>query len=102
MSETVLSKTNFDDIILNANKPVLVDFWAPWCGPCKMFLPTLERFANEHDDVLVGKVNVDDEIDLANKYNVSSIPSLILFNNGEVAKRHVGGLSLSDLNDFVK
>lgn len=103
MSEKILTNTNFDELILKSDKPVLVDFWAPWCGPCKMFLPTLERFANEHEDkIVVGKVNVDEEIDLATKFHVSSIPTLLLFENGEVVGKNIGGLTLSELEAFTK
>ncbi|MBR5943931.1 MAG: thioredoxin [Lachnospiraceae bacterium] len=102
MSEIALNSGNFDEIVLKSDKPVLVDFWAPWCGPCKMFAPTLAKFADASEGkVVVGKVNVDEEQELAMKFNISSIPSLLVFINGEVAARKVGGLDLNGLNDFT-
>lgn len=102
MSEIALNSGNFDEIVLKSDKPVLVDFWAPWCGPCKMFAPTLAKFADASEGkVVVGKVNVDEEQELAMKFNISSIPSLLVFKNGEVAARKVGGLDLNGLNDFT-
>jgi thioredoxin 1 len=102
MSEIALNESNFDEVVLKSDKPVLVDFWAPWCGPCKMFAPTLAKFAEANEGkIVVGKVNVDDEQDLAMKFNISSIPSLLVFKNGEVAARKVGGLDLNGLNEFT-
>ena len=102
MSEIALNESNFDEVVLKSDNPVLVDFWAPWCGPCKMFAPTLAKFAEANEGkVVVGKVNVDDEQDLAMKFNISSIPSLLVFKNGEVVARKVGGLDLNGLNDFT-
>lgn len=102
MSEITLTSGNFDETVLKSDIPVLVDFWAPWCGPCKMFAPTLAKFAEASEGkVLVGKVNVDDEQDLAMKYNVASIPTILVFKNGEVVNKKVGGLSLEALSDFT-
>jgi len=86
-----LSESNFEAEVLRSAEPVLVDFWAPWCGPCRMIGPIVEQLASENaGKVKVGKVNVDENQNLAGSYGVTSIPTLILFNRGEVADRFVG------------
>ena len=81
---------NFEKEVLKADQPVLVDFWASWCGPCRMLTPVIEQLAGELTDVKVGKINVDEEPDLASRYGVMSIPTVIVFKNGEEAARSVG------------
>jgi thioredoxin 1 len=90
MSVIALNKENFDKEVLESDKPVLVDFWAEWCGPCKMLSPVVEQIADEREDIKVCKVNIDDEMELALKYNVMSIPTVISFDRGELKKRTVG------------
>ncbi|MBQ9374843.1 MAG: thioredoxin [Ruminococcus sp.] len=85
MAEIVLTQDNFQEEVLNSDKPVLVDFWAAWCGPCQMLAPAIAEIASEHDDIKVGKVNVDDEPELARDYGVESIPMVVLFKDGKVA-----------------
>lgn len=85
-----LNSQNFADEILNKNVTALVDFYADWCGPCKMVAPILEEIAEENEDITVGKVNVDENEELAYRYGVSSIPTMIVFENGEEIERIVG------------
>ena len=100
--EITLTSANFEAEVLKSDKPVLVDFWAPWCGPCRMLSPILEQIAEEKAGVLkVGKVNVDEASDLAAKYGISSIPALFLFKDGKVAAQAVGFMQKADLERFA-
>ena len=102
MSEVILSSANFDKEVLKSDIPVLVDFWAVWCGPCKMVAPAVAKLAGNHEGKLkVGKVNVDEHSDLAEKYNISSIPTLLMFKNGKVVNQRIGAVSLAVLESFV-
>ena len=91
-SITDVTDTNFSAEVLEADGPVLVDFWAPWCGPCRVIAPALEEITEERDDLRIVKLNVDDNQQTAARYNVLSIPTLILFRNGEVAHQIIGAL----------
>ena len=102
MSVLTITKDNFESEVLKSDKPVLIDFWAVWCGPCKMMSPIVDRFAEENDDVKVGKINVDEEPELAMQFKVMSIPTLKLFSGGEEKKTSVGVISDDDLKAFVK
>ena len=97
-----LTKDNFEQEVLKSEKPVLVDFYADWCGPCKMMAPAVEELANEQDDVIVGKLNVDFAPELARTYKVFSIPTLILFKNGEAVEKRVGVQSKTELEMLIK
>ena len=87
-----VSDSNFQAEVLEADTPVLVDFWAPWCGPCRIIAPHLEELAGERDDLRIVKLNTDDNPETAAQYNVMSIPTLLLFKNGEVAHQIIGAL----------
>ena len=90
MSVTKITKDNFQELVLNADREVLLDFWAPWCGPCRMVSPIVDEIAAERKDILVGKVNVDEEMELAAQFQVMSIPTLVVLKKGQVVNRVVG------------
>jgi thioredoxin 1 len=97
-----ISDTNFEEQVLNSASPVLVDYWAEWCGPCKMIAPILEEIADEYTDKLtVAKINIDENKETPQKYAVRGIPTLMIFKNGEVAGTKVGALSKSQLSAFI-
>ena len=96
MSEVVITKENFEKEVLNSEIPVLVDFWATWCGPCMMLAPVIEEISKE-GNVKVGKINVDEQAELAIKFNVMSIPTIMLFDKGQVVKTTVGYMSKEQL-----
>lgn len=97
-----INNENFTNEVLNETKTVLVDFWATWCGPCKMIAPILEEIADENSDIKVCKINVDEEDELSAKFGIMSIPTLIIFQNGKVHNKVVGLRSKEDLLSLCK
>lgn len=101
MSVITITEQNFEAEVLRSEKPVLVDFWAPWCAPCRMLSPVVDEIANERSDVKVGKVNVDEEETLAARFGVMSIPTLVAFKGGEEIRRSVGVQPKSAILDLL-
>ena len=100
MSALNINKNNFAQEVLNSEKPVLVDFWASWCGPCRMVVPIVEQIAEEYPEYKIVKVNVDEEPELAAQFGVMSIPSLMVFKNGEVVNKSVGAKNKQQILDM--
>ena len=90
MSAMNINKNNFHEEVMNSDKPVLVDFWAPWCGPCRMVVPIVEEIAAEHPEYKVVKVNVDEEAELASRFRVISIPTLVVIRDGQIVEQSIG------------
>ena len=90
MSAININKNNFQSEVLNSEKKVLLDFWAPWCGPCRMVVPIVEEIADERPDIKVGKVNVDEEAELASQFGIMSIPTLVVIENGKIVNQAMG------------
>ncbi len=104
MSDKIIyvSDSSFEDEILNSQKPVLLDYWAEWCGPCKMIAPILDEIAEEYGDkITIAKINIDDNQETPQKYSVRGIPTLMIFKEGNVAATKVGALSKTQLMEFI-
>ncbi len=99
--EFTVTKENFEPEVLKSEKPVLLDFWATWCGPCKMIAPVLEEIAEENEDIKVGKINVDEQPELAAAFRIQSIPTLVLIKNGQIVNQTVGFQSKDSILNFL-
>ncbi|MBE7057070.1 MAG: thioredoxin [Ruminococcaceae bacterium] len=96
-----INKNNFHEEVMNSDKPVLLDFWAPWCGPCRMVVPIVEEIAKEREDIKVGKINVDENPELASAFEIMSIPTLMVIKNGEVVNQISGARSKNQILAMV-
>ena len=96
-----ITNANFNEKVINSEKPVLLDFWAEWCGPCRMLAPSIDAIASEREDIVIGKINVDNEGQLATVFGIDSIPTLIIVKNGEVAGKLIGYNSKTIVNTFI-
>lgn len=101
MAVIVINKDNFQTEVIESDKPVLLDFWASWCGPCRMLSPIVDEIAEEHPEIKVGKVNVDEEQELAAQFNVMSIPTLFVMKNGKVSNQSVGVIPKNQILELL-
>ena len=101
MSAMHINSNNFQEEVMNSEKKVLLDFWAPWCGPCQMVLPLIDEIAGERSDIKVGKINVDENPELAKRFRVMSIPTLIVMEKGEIANRATGYRPKEDILELL-
>ena len=92
MSVLMITNDNFDEEVIKSDKPVLLDFWASWCGPCRMVSPVVDRIAEDRDDINVGKINIDEQPELATQFEITSIPTLMIIKDGKVTNKAVGAL----------
>ena len=102
MAHLDITRENYDELVVNIGKPVLLDFWAPWCGPCKQIAPIVEQIGAEREDIIVGKVNVDEEMELAQRYKVMSIPTLVVLNGGKVIGKAVGFRNKEEIMNLIQ
>ena len=102
MSAINISKNDFHEEVMNSDKPVLLDFWAPWCGPCRMVVPIVEEIAKERSDIKVVKVNIDEEEDLAREFKIMTIPTLMVIKDGQVVKRSSGAKRKSAILEMLQ
>lgn len=97
MSAININKNNFQNEVMSSDKPVLLDFWAPWCGPCRMVVPVVEEIAGQRSDIKVGKINVDEEPELASQFGIMSIPTLVVVKDGKIVNQAVGARPKADI-----
>lgn len=97
-----VNKNNFQKEVLESDRPILLDFWASWCGPCRSILPVIDEISNEHPEIKVCKINVDEEQELALKFDIMSIPTLLVIKNGKVVNQSVGAKSKSQILEMLK
>ncbi|MBE6687710.1 MAG: thioredoxin [Ruminococcaceae bacterium] len=102
MSVLNITKENFDKEVIASPKPVLIDFWAPWCGPCRMVSPIVDEIADENTDILVGKINVDEQPELAQEFGVMSIPMLVVMKDGKIVNKSVGARPKQQILELLK
>ena len=101
MAEIKITAENFEKEVLQAQEPVLVDFWADWCGPCRMVGPIVEEIAQEREDIAVGKINVDEEVELAMEFGVASIPTLVVVEHGKVMNKAIGYMPKAEIEELL-
>ena len=101
MSAVKITKDNFDSQVLHATNPVLLDFWAPWCGPCRMVSPVIDEIAGERTDITVGKINVDEQPELASRFGVMSIPTLVVMKDGKVINQAIGAMGKAQILNML-
>ena len=101
MAGVTITKANYDELVLKNPKTVLLDFWAPWCGPCRMVAPIVEAIAQEREDVVLGKINVDEEMELAMSFGVASIPTLVVMKDGQAVAKAVGYRPKADIEKLL-
>ncbi len=101
MSVINITKNNFSEEVLNSDKPVLLDFWASWCGPCRMVSPIIDEIANERADIKVGKINVDEQPELTAKFSVMSIPTLVVIKDGKIVNQAMGARPKAQILDMI-
>jgi thioredoxin 1 len=102
MSVLTITKNNFESEVVNSDKPVLLDFWAAWCGPCRMVSPTVDQIASEYSDIKVGKINVDEQPELAQAFRVMSIPTLVVMKDGKVSNSAIGVQPKQSILNMIK
>lgn len=102
MSVLKITEENFEEEVLKSDKPVILDFYADWCGPCKMMSPIIDEIAEEVEDIKVGKINTDENLNLAQQYQIMSIPTIMIIKNGEVVKTFVGVTSKNEILEEIK
>lgn len=102
MAVVTVTKENFEQEVMKAEKPVLIDFWAAWCGPCKMMGPVIDQIAADHTDIKVGKINIDEQPELAQKYGIMSIPTVVLFEGGNPKETSVGLVPKESIEKMLK